>query len=154
MYNFPLKTVGVGLRSQIPVNDKLLLVPSVKYAPQFNEIHEIYAGVNAHLVLISSVNKVSYRRSQVQPQKPNLYLSVGADYNQWFNYISSANSKADKQNILPMVGLGTSFGSHTMRFFAEVKYNALWNESNGEIGLLIYPGFIKDKKRNNCPVIR
>lgn len=153
MYNFPLNTVGVGIRSQIPLNNRITLVPDVKYAPKFNQIHELYAGLNVHLLLITSTKNISYQRSRVEPQKPNLYITAGAEYNQWFNYINSINSKANKQNVLPKVGLGTSFGSHITRFFAEVKYNILWDEAYAEAGLLIYPGFIKLKKKNSCPVI-
>lgn len=153
MYNFPLNTIGVGIRSQIPINNRITLTPDIKYAPKFNDIHELYAGINVHLLLITSTKNISYQRSRVEPQKPNLYIIAGAEYNQWFNYINSINSKANKQNVLPKIGLGTSFGSHITRFFAEVKYNTLWDEAYAEAGLLIYPGFIKLKKKNRCPVI-
>jgi hypothetical protein len=153
MYNFPLNTVGVGIRSQIPINNRLVVVPDIKYAPKFNDIHELYAGLNVHFLLITSSKNISYQRSRIEPQKPNLYITAGAEYNQWFNYINSINTKANKQNVLPKVGLGTSFGSHITRFFAEIKYNILWDEAYAEAGLLIYPGFIKLKKKNSCPVI-
>jgi len=153
MYNFPLNTIGVGIRSQIPVTNRITLTPDVKYSPKFNQIHELYAGLNVHLLLITSTKNISYQRSRVEPQKPNLYIIAGAEYNQWFNYINGINSKANKQNVLPKIGLGTSFGSHITRFFAEVKYNILWDEAYAEAGLLIYPGFIKLKKKNRCSVI-
>ncbi|MFY7911939.1 MAG: hypothetical protein ACOVO2_20415 [Emticicia sp.] len=153
MYNFPLNTIGVGIRSQIPVTNRITLTPDVKYAPKFNQIHELYAGLNVHLLLITSTKNISYQRSRVEPQKPNLYITAGAEYNQWFNYINSINSQAKEKNILPKIGLGTSFGSHITRFFAEIKYNFLWDEAYTEAGLLIYPGFIKLKKKNSCPVI-
>ncbi len=154
MYNFPLNTIGVGIRSQIPVTNRITLTPDVKYAPKFNEIHELYAGLNVHFLLITSTKNISYQRSRVEPQKPNLYITAGAEYNQWFNHINSINSQAQEKNILPKIGLGTSFGSHITRFFAEVKYNILWDEAYAEAGLLIYPGFIKLKKKNSCPVIK
>lgn len=154
MYNFPLNTMGVGIRSQIPINNRIILAPDIKYAPKFNQIHELYAGLNLHLLLITSTKNISYQRNRVEPQKPNLYITAGAEYNQWFNYINSVNSKANKHNLLPKIGLGTSFGSHITRFFAEVKYNILWDETYAEVGLLIYPGFIKLKKKNSCPVIK
>lgn len=153
MYNFPLNTIGVGIRSQIPVTNRITLTPDVKYAPQFNDIHELYAGLNVHFLLITSTKNISYQRSRVEPQKPNLYITAGAEYNQWFNHINSINSQAKEKNILPKIGLGTSFGSHITRFFAEIKYNILWDEAYAEAGLLIYPGFIKLKKKNSCPVI-
>ena len=46
MYNFPLNTIGAGLRSQIPITNRLILTPDIKYAPKFNQIHELYAGLN------------------------------------------------------------------------------------------------------------
>ncbi len=153
MYNFPLNTIGVGIRSQIPVNNRIVVVPDIKYAPKFNDIHELYAGLNIHLLLITSAKNISYQRSRIEPQKPNLYITAGAEYNRWFNYINSVNSQAQEKNILPKVGLGTSFGSHITRFFAEIKYNILWNETYAEAGLLVYPGYIKLKKKNRCPVI-
>ncbi|MDZ7933386.1 MAG: hypothetical protein U5M51_00050 [Emticicia sp.] len=39
MYNFPLNTVGIGIRSQIPITNRLTLTPDVKYVPKFNQIH-------------------------------------------------------------------------------------------------------------------
>jgi len=153
MYNFPLNTIGAGLRSQIPITNRLILTPDIKYAPKFNQIHELYAGLNFQFLLITSIKNISYKKSRVEPQKPNLYITAGAEYNHWFNYINSINSKANKQNVLPKVGLGTSYGSHITRFFAEIKYNILWDEAYTEVGLLVYPGYIKLKKKNRCPVI-
>lgn len=154
MYNFPLNTIGVGIRSQIPITNRITLTPDVKYAPKFNQVHEFYAGLNVHLLLITSTKNISYQKSRIEPQKPNLYITAGAEYNHWFNYINSINSKAQEKNILPKIGLGTSFGSHFTRFFAEVKYSILWDETYAEAGLLFYPGFIKFKKKNSCPVIK
>jgi hypothetical protein len=153
MHNFPLNTNGVGIRSQIPLTNRLIVVPNIKYAPAFNKIHELYAGLNLHILIISSAKKTSYQKSRIEPQKPNLYIIAGADYNHWFNYINSINLKAKKDNILPQIGIGTSFGSLTIRFFAEAKYNILWKETYAEVGVLIYPALMKLKRKNNCPVI-
>lgn len=153
MYNFPLSTVGFGLRGQIPLSNRLLVVPQVKYAPGFNEIHELYAGTNIHFLLLTKSRNIGYQKSIVEPQKPNLYLAAGVAYNRWINYFPSINSRAKQNNIIPEVGGGLTLGSLVTRFFVEGKYNILWNESYGEVGLLFYPAYIKINKRNSCPKI-
>lgn len=150
MYNFPVKTTGVGLRVQYPVKNWLVIAPQIKYVPNFNAIHEIYGGVHAHLLLLSRTKKISYYRSAVEPQKPNLYITLGVDYNHWFNYIPSMMSRAKENNILPKVGIGTAIGSHKFRFFAEAKYNIIWNESYAEAGLLFYPAYKNLNLKNRC----
>ncbi len=154
MYNFPIETIGFGIRSQIPLTNNVLVVPNIKYAPAFNKIHEVYAELNLHLIVISSAKTTSYQRTKIEPKKPNLYFIAGGAYNHWFNYINSTNTRAKQNNILPKAGIGTSFGSLTTRFFAEAKYNILWKEPYAEIGFLIYPGFIKIKRKNSCPIIK
>lgn len=80
MYNFPLETVGIGLRSQIPLSERFYIVPQIKYAPAFNSIHEFYGGVNAHFFLLN--NAVTHgHRNRIEPKKPVLYVAAGMEYN-------------------------------------------------------------------------
>jgi hypothetical protein len=52
------------------------------------------------------------------------------------------------------VGLGAAIGSSSVRLFAEAKYNVLWNETFGEIGLLVFPGTIRKNRYSSCPKIK
>ena len=152
MYNFPLETIGIGLRSQISLTERFSIVPQIKYAPSFNTIHEFYGGINTHFFLLN--NTISHgSRNRVEPSKPVLYLAAGVEYNRWINYEKTKNLKANQNNFLPEVGLGVSLGGHLVRAFAEIKYNILWEESYGEFGVMIYPFNDKRKRKNNCPKI-
>ncbi len=154
MYNYPLNTKGFGIRSMIPVSNRLMVVPQVKYAPSFNEtnkIQELYAGVNLNYMFIAPSRKMGYGESRIIPQKPAFYLTVGVAYNRWLNYQPTINTRAKENNILPEVGGGIIFGSLTTRIFIEGKYNALWNESYSELGVMFYPAFFKLNRKNACP---
>jgi hypothetical protein len=152
MYNFPLETIGIGIRAQVPLLERLSLVPQVKYAPAFNTIHELYGGVNLHYALINNTVVHGYRH-RVEPLRPVLYLAAGVEYNHWVNYEKTKNLKANQDNFLPETGLGLSLGGHLIRVFAEVKYNIVWEESYGEIGVMIYPFNDRVSRKNNCPKI-
>lgn len=149
IYNFPLQTAGGGFRIQIPVSDKMFLVPQVKYMPGFNTIEEVFGGVNLHYNILS--NTVSRgTKKLVVPNRPALYVAAGVQYNKWLNYEPSANSKVKASNVIPEIGLGISAGTNFIRLFVEVKYNILWQESYGEIGVLFFP-FNSRIRKNNCP---
>ncbi|MBX2952560.1 MAG: hypothetical protein KF870_08645, partial [Leadbetterella sp.] len=51
-YNFPLETISIGTRANIPFGTAFAVSPQVKYAPAFNDIHEFSAGVNLHYYFI------------------------------------------------------------------------------------------------------
>ncbi len=150
-YNFPIKTTGFGLRASIPLSKRWLIVPQVKYFPANNIVHEVYGGVNIHFLLWAASEAKGYHRSLINPKKPQLYLSTGVEYNYWINYISTVNTAAKQNNILPEAGIGISIGSLMLRGFAEAKYNILWNESHGELGVMVYPSFFGIKTKNKCP---
>ena len=152
MYNFPLQTFGAGIRAQLPLANRLSLVPQIKYMPSFNAIHEVYSGVNFHFNLLNNTISKGYR-TIVQPQRPVVYLAAGVQYNRWIDYEKTQNLKAKQNNILPEAGLGIAAGANFIRVFAEVKYNILWKESYGEIGLMVYPFNTKQPRKNNCPKI-
>jgi hypothetical protein len=151
LYNYPLSTFGVGLRSVIPIQNRVMVVPQFKYAPAFNQIHELFAGVNLNYLIIAPSQKLGYGQSRIQPNKPSIYLTAGAAYNRWINYFPSINTRAKKDNILPEVGGGIILGSLTTRVFIEGKYNPLWDESYSELGILFYPAFFKLNRKNACP---
>ncbi len=139
-YNFPLQTVGAGIRARLPMNERLALVPKVRYAPSFNAIHEVDAGVNVQF----SLWNVS------ESGGPVIYLSGGAVYNRWLNYQPSANAIAEENNILPELGGGFLSGGKRFKFFTEAHWNFRWNESYGDIGVLFYPSARKSKRSLRC----
>ena len=157
-YNFALKSTGVGFRSTIPITNKFVLNPQVKYFPNFNTIDELFAGVNLQYVLVSSEKERSYNRYEHMAGKPSLYLTAGVDYNSWLNFDPASPSKkanATANNVLPNLGIGSVLGGSVVRIFAEARYNILWNESFGEFGILIYPGNIKGRNRSlACPGVK
>jgi hypothetical protein len=157
-YNFALKSQGIGFRATIPLTQKIILNPQVKYFPNINPIEELYAGLNVQYVLIGTQKERSYNKSEHIGGKPSLYVTAGVDYNNWLNYDPNAptvNTKATNLNILPNIGLGTVIGGSKLRLFAEAKYNVLWNESFGEVGFLIYPSNFKRKNKSlACPAIK
>lgn len=150
IYNFPLQTVGVGFRIQMPLADRFALVPQIKYMPKFNSVHEAYGGINLHYYLLNNTFSLG-RKKLVNPLRPVLYLAAGVEYNRWINYTITLNDKAKKNNVLPEAGLGLSAGTNFIRIFAEAKYNILWKESYGEIGVLFFPFNDRLASKNNCP---
>ncbi|MFD2522773.1 hypothetical protein [Emticicia soli] len=150
IYNFPLQTIGAGLRVQMPLANRFALVPQIKYMPVFNDIHEAYGGINLHYFLLNNTFSLGYRKA-VNPKRPVVYLAAGVEYNRWINYAPTVNDKAKKNNILPEAGLGASWGGNYVRIFAEAKYNILWKESYGEIGVLFFPFNDKLFRNNSCP---
>lgn len=152
MYNFPLNSVGIGLRAQIPVIPRVQLVPQFKYAPPFNTIHELFAGLNInYIVFKGNVRRNGFKKG-MEVEKPTIYLTGGVEYNRWINYIETQQKNSKQNNFLPEVGIGTSVGNYSVRFFGEIKYNIRWQESYGEIGLLICPAYIKSKRKASCPI--
>ncbi|MBA4849790.1 hypothetical protein [Emticicia sp. BO119] len=150
IYNFPLQTVGAGFRIQMPVANRFALVPQIKYMPSFNNIHEAYGGINLHYFLINNTFSLGTRRV-VNPKRPVIYLAAGVEYNRWINFKRTAQSEAKQNNVLPEAGLGLSGGWNFIRIFAEGKYNILWNESYGEVGVLFFPFNNRLQRKNNCP---
>jgi hypothetical protein len=137
VYNFPVQGIGFGLRAQIPVMDRVQIVPQFKYLPSYNVINEYYGGINIHYLV--------YRYKSI-----DLYAAAGGMYNRWINYAPSENANSKKSNILPEAGIGTSLGSEDIRGFVELKYNVLWNESYLEAGILFSPLGLLQKKYT-CP---
>jgi hypothetical protein len=150
-YNFPLKTSGVGFRGNIPIIEKLMVVPQVKFMPSYNSVNELYAGLNLHYVLAqSAIVKKNIQRKN--PTLAQVYLAAGIQYNRWINYVPTLNDRAKAENFLPETGIGVNIGKKRWKAFAELKYNIFWKESYTEIGVLINP-FIKRNKTTDCPKI-
>ena len=152
-YNFPLQNLGVGLRVQIPIVERLYVVPAIRYFPAFNSIHEFYGGANVQYMLFEGNYKPRGVKRVSERHIPNLYLTAGAEYNRWVNYAPSLNDKANKNNFLPNIGIGTSIGNYAFQGFAELKYNIIWKESFAEVGFLVCPAYFKSKKKSKCPDI-
>jgi hypothetical protein len=149
VHNFPMKSTGFGLRSNVPVTPDFSVVPQVKYTPKFNDIHEVNAGVSFHYNII----KNSFRNGsklKTDSKKPVVYVAAGVLYNRWINYYPTTNTKIKKNNILPEAGLGLMLGGNKLRGFAEGKYNILWGESYAEAGILFYPFNKRSKKVLKC----
>ena len=134
-YNFPLNSIGIGLRGQVPILPKVFVVPQLKYFPSFNTIHELYGGLNLHYAIIEGNQRPNGFKRSIDPEIPLIYVAAGVQYNRLINYVENVESKAKPNNFLPEVGLGTSVGGYPIRLFAERKYNILWNESYGEVGI-------------------
>lgn len=133
-YNIPLETIGIGVRANIPLTPALAVSPQVRYAPDFNDIHEFSAGANLHFHFFRSGG-----RYETDSPRFAAYLLGGIHYNRWINYSPSANQLAKTNNVLPEAGLGMVFGGNTVKVFLEGKYNPLWQEPAAEAGLLISP---------------
>lgn len=159
VYNFPLKTTGIGARAVVPVFNKFSIVPQVKYLPNYNKIHELFTGVNLHYVLVDQV-VAKNPKSKKDPFNLQLYLAAGVEYNRWINYTITLNDRAKVNNILPETGIGITYGTNNFKIFSELKYNIFWKESYAEIGLLIQPKSIKKMfsggggSSTNCPDLR
>lgn len=145
-YNFPLETVGIGTRANIPLRPALAISPQIRYAPAFNDIHELSVGANLHFHFFRSGGKGRY---ETDSPRFAAYLIGGIHYNRWINYSPSANLLAKTNNVLPEAGLGLLFGGSTVKVFLEGKYNPLWQEPSAEAGLLISP-FGGSRKKVKC----
>lgn len=135
-YNFPLQTVALGARANVPLHPRWAISPQIRYAPAFNDFHEFSAGANLHFYFIRNSGKNHY---VTDVPKSALYLIGGIHYNRWINYTISINTNAKTNNLLPELGVGYMFGGSLLKVFLEGKYNPLWLEPSAETGLLIYP---------------
>lgn len=132
MYNFQTEGIGTGLRVQIPLGNKLSVMPQAYYFFPFNQIHEYYIGLNLHYNLLEIKNHTGY-------------LNAGAFYNQWINFDGKIYTR---NNFLPEVGGGILFTKRCLRPFIEQRYNPLWREGTFRIGVMWYPG-CNNKKSGN-----
>lgn len=156
IYNIPVQSIGFGVRVDVPVAKNLSVVPRMKYMPGFNSIHELGLGANLHYNLISNISKKG-GATKIDLSKPVVYVSVGALYNNWINYIQSVNENALENNILPEIGLGFRTGGNRFRGFVEGKLYTFGTsidvkgmESYVEAGILFYPFNPKPKKILKC----
>jgi hypothetical protein len=147
-YNFAIKNFGGGLRLQVPMNSKFAVIPMGSYNTGL--IQEMNMGVQAQYYIFNSMLQKSSSLSTYQSNKPSLYLFGSGMYNKWINYIPSL-SRAKATNILPLIGLGTSFGGKKIRLFVEAKYNPLFNESFSDFGIMFYPKLGGGSKGTACP---
>lgn len=147
-FNFPLKTLGGGLRLQIPITNRLAVIPMGNYNNGI--VKEAFAGIQAQYYLLNSMSGGSSFRKIYDPQKPSVYLFGAVNYNKWINF-SPSLSRAKSSNVLPILGIGTSFGLSKIRLFAEAKYNPVFSESFADFGLLFYPKLGGGSKGTKCP---
>lgn len=137
-YNFPLGTIGIGTRANIPLSAAFAVSPQIKYSPAFNDIHEFSSGLNLHYYFIRNPEQGGVRYA-TEFFKPVVYLLGGFHYNRWINYRPSINTSAKTNNLLPELGLGAALGGNRVKLFLEGKYNPLWQEPSAEVGLLVFP---------------
>jgi hypothetical protein len=151
-YNLGIRTVGAGLRAQVPIIEKLYLSPSVNYSQNFSSIvsiKEVYTGIAIQYHILQGTTKQAMGTNFVVPKKPSIYASLGVDYNYWINYQPTSLNSAKQHNVLPIVSAGIIYGTYKFRGYLESKYNPLWNEGHVNLGILVYPFHFK--RANKCP---
>lgn len=132
IYNFQTNGLGVGLRLQIRLANKLHAVPQINYFFPFNAIHELYGGMNVHYDLL----KLDIF---------SVYVLAGGSLNQWFNAAESNYENAKRTNVAVEAGAGAQFGKGCWKPFIEQRYNAIWQEGSFRIGVLWCPGCNSEK---------
>ncbi|MGL4630774.1 MAG: hypothetical protein ACRCVT_06155 [Leadbetterella sp.] len=147
--NMALKSFAPAVRIQLPITQKLMLNPSFSYANAL--IQDINVGLQMQYFFRPITESYGYKRYKTNPKRFASYALGSITYNKWVNYFPSNSKVARKNNILPIVGLGTTIGGYSVRFYGEVKYNALFSESYFDFGVLLYPGFMNSARRVKCP---
>lgn len=132
-YNIPLETVSLGVRANRTVTTRMVISPQLRYAPRFNDFHEISFGANVHYHFIQFDSGPRYRKKTILP---GVYALAGVHYHRWINYTVSINERAKQNNIIPEIGLGALLGKGQIKVFLEGKHNSLWMEPSAELGML------------------
>ena len=136
IYNMAVKSTGFGVRAEIKTAPQVCIVPSFRYMPANNDIHEFLTGLNVNWHLVKD--------ALVRP-----YLSGGLLYNKWINAEEFNNSQsAQSTRLIPELGAGVQYGNNNVRAFAELKYNISWNESLIHFGILLNPGSLINTGRH------
>jgi hypothetical protein len=137
-FNTNTKGLGVGLNLQIPVSDKIYIVPSVSFYPEFNDIDEINGGI---FLQVDALRK----------KKLNVYLAGGVFINHYFSYPEYPQIRDEEKFIAPDIGLGLIFGGHCIRPFVEPHFNAKNSELFLRFGIITFPGCLaKSGNSGNC----
>ncbi len=140
-YNFQTESIGAGIRASVPLGKSFSLVPQATYFFAFNPVHELHGQVNLHFHPI--------RLGRFTP-----YLIAGASVNQWFSYAASPFPQARALNFLAELGAGISVRKRNVAFFAEHRYNPIWQEGTIHLGAMFYTSkgkFGFRRKPNACP---
>lgn len=154
-YNFPLESSGFNFKAMFPLTQKLQALPGFRYYPTSNAVSEYFGSLQVNYLILNSFRSKSYNKAIFNSNLPALYTLASFEYNHWFNYQPTKNTKAKENNFLGLVGAGIAYGRQSIRIYAELKYNPLWNESNTDFGVMVFPGFFKLKNSQlDCPKIK
>lgn len=129
VYNPHTKSLGFGLRAEIPIESINLLegisiVPQLSYYPPFSPIHEFYLGSSVHLG-VYSINRWSF------------YTLINLSYNGWINNDNNDYRQGKFSNLGVELGVGVSRKLMKCLYpFFECRYNFKWNEFNLGLGLM------------------
>ena len=129
VYNFQTRGLGIDARSEFPIHrisllEGLSVVPQVSYYPWMFQVSEFYIGSSVHLG-VYSINTWRF------------YTLLNLSFN---GVINSDDSNLRNDNFANF-GLEAGIGVSTKLFkcmhpFAEFRYNPVWNELNGRLGLM------------------
>lgn len=154
-YNFPLESRGFNLKAMFPLTNKVLVLPGFRYFPTSNAVSEYFGSIQFNFLITNSFSKKSFNKTVFNSKLPGIYSLLSFEYNHWINYQPTLMIKAKQNNFLGMIGAGVTYGSSTIRIYGELKYNPIWNESNTDFGVLIFPGFFNAKNTQlSCPKIK
>jgi hypothetical protein len=138
VHNAAIGEPGIGIRSHMHFKKYFFLAPQITYFPGLVNIHELYAGGSVNGKLFPANNW-------------SFYGTIGAYYNMYINFASSASLAAELHNFDLEGGGGITKNFGCYRPFLEYRVNSKWIESNFRFGVMFYFGGCKTKAKQICP---
>lgn len=128
IYNFKSKGIGLGFRSEIPIEriqllEGISIAPQISYFPWFNDVSEFYIGSSIHLG-VYKINRWLF------------YGLANVSYNGWINYGDSNDNNAQFSNLAAEAGIGVTQWKCRWRPYSELRLNFIGTEPNFRIGML------------------
>ena len=142
-YNTSLGETGLGARFERNVFKRVRIGIHANYLTKINYSKDIYAGIRTSYWLLKSERKYAFRKYTYDSNRPDLYLFGQVDYN---SYLLEAENK--QIAITPFIGLGSSYGKSFLKYFIEIKYNTVFNESWINVGVTANMFGLKNHKKN------
>ncbi len=140
IYNFKPKSLGFGIRGEIPIiEDQLSVVPQISYFPafSFSQVKDFNAGVAVHYA--------PFNFAIVSP-----YILAAGGYNKRTFLANSGKLGEAASTWSGELGLGVRMET-CWRPFLELRYNFKWKEPTVRLGIMYMFNCKEDKK---CPAYR
>ncbi len=140
-YNVPLNEFGVNLSYSYELNKHLFVGANITYFPGIREVKDFYGGIFGKYLIQKSERKLTKVFGVYESNKLDLYVIGSLEENWWINNNTTS--------FIPFLGFGSSRGKKYFKYYAEAKYNTLYNEIWFKSGITMNVPDMKKQKLNH-----